>query len=104
MKHDGVVLPHPPIRRALQYIETLLMMDPNFQVIEYTPFRHKLGGDLAYALFYCDGGAKTRQEAVLSGDPILPLTEWALSHPAVRSPKSIHEMWKVGLRCAVKSY
>ena len=97
MKHDEVVRPHPPILRGLRYIENLLRLDPSFEVIEYKPFEHRLGGDLAYALFYCDGGAKIRQEAALSGDPILPLTEWALSHSAVRSPTSVHELWKVGL-------
>ncbi len=37
---DGVVRPHPPVRRALQTLVDRLSASPDIAVVEWTPFRH----------------------------------------------------------------
>lgn len=37
---DGVVRPHPPVRRALQTLVDRLSENPDIAVVEWTPFRH----------------------------------------------------------------
>jgi amidase len=40
MWHDGVVLPQPPIRRALKALVDVLTKNSAFEVVEYVPFKH----------------------------------------------------------------
>lgn len=47
MWHDGVVLPQPPIRRALKTLVDVLEDDAAFEIVEYKPFKHFEAGELA---------------------------------------------------------
>jgi amidase len=40
MWHDGVVLPQPPIRRALKTLVEALKQDTAFELVDYAPFKH----------------------------------------------------------------
>ena len=46
MWDDGVVQPHPPIRRALEETVSRLGQDSNVEVSEWTPWKHEYAWDL----------------------------------------------------------
>jgi hypothetical protein len=46
MWHDGVVLPQPPIRRALKALVDVLTKNSAFEVVEYVPFKHSEASEL----------------------------------------------------------
>ena len=43
MFHDGVVLPHPPVLRALKLAKEKLGASSEIEVVEYAPYKHKEG-------------------------------------------------------------
>lgn len=43
MMHDGVVVPHPPMLRALRMAKEKLLAAPNVEVIDYEPYDHDRG-------------------------------------------------------------
>ena len=43
MIHDGVVLPHPPVLRALNLVREKLEASDEVEVVEYVPYKHKEG-------------------------------------------------------------
>lgn len=43
MLHDGVVLPHPPVLRALNLAKEKLKASGKVDVVEYVPYKHKEG-------------------------------------------------------------
>ncbi|KAL4911110.1 hypothetical protein BDW74DRAFT_5788 [Aspergillus multicolor] len=67
MKHDGIVVPHPPIARALNIVaKTLKQL--GHKVIQWTPPSHKTGAELADAAYNFDGGADVQYHFGLSGE------------------------------------
>jgi hypothetical protein len=52
MWHDDVVLPQPPIRRALKTLVDALRKDPAFEIVDYKPFKHFEAGELAVSLVF----------------------------------------------------
>lgn len=43
MVHDGVVLPHPPVLRALKLLKDELKASDGVEVVDYIPYKHKEG-------------------------------------------------------------
>ncbi|KAJ6530294.1 amidase signature domain-containing protein [Mycena capillaripes] len=97
MWHDDVVLPQPPTRRALKTLVDALKEDPAYEIVDYKPFKHAEAGELAHELYFVDGGAYVRARAAVTGEPVLPLTEWVLNRPSVKN-HTIHELWELNLR------
>jgi len=97
MWHDDVVLPQPPIRRALKMLVDVLKKDLAFEIVDYKPFKHFEAGELAHELYFVDGGAYVRARAAATGEPVLPLTEWVITRPSVKD-HTIHELWELNLR------
>ncbi|KAJ6632201.1 amidase signature domain-containing protein [Mycena sp. CBHHK59/15] len=97
MWHDGVVLPQPPIRRALKTMVDALKSDPSFEVVDYQPYKHFEASELAHELYFVDGGACIRKRAAVNGEPLLPLTEWVITRPTVKN-HTMHELWDLNLR------
>jgi hypothetical protein len=50
MWHDGVVLPQPPIRRALKMLVDALSKSAAFEIVEYEPFKHLQASELAVSM------------------------------------------------------
>ncbi|KAJ7102717.1 amidase signature domain-containing protein [Mycena epipterygia] len=97
MWHDDVVLPQSPIRRALKTLVDVLENDSTFEIVEYKPFKHFEAGELAHELFFVDGGARVRERAAVTGEPVLPLTEWVITRPSVKD-HTVHELWELNVR------
>ncbi|CAK5277956.1 unnamed protein product [Mycena citricolor] len=105
MWNDEVVKPNPQIRRALELMVRALEKDQeSFQVVDYKPFKHADIVELAHGLYFPDGGVQVRARAAVNGEPLLPLTEWVLTRPRVKS-NTVSELWQLhverdGLRAA----
>ncbi|KAJ6538816.1 amidase signature domain-containing protein [Mycena vulgaris] len=98
MWHDGVVLPQPPIRRALKALVDELTKNSAFEAVEYVPFKHfEASLNCIHELYFVDGGAHVRAIASGTGERILPLTEWVITRPTVKD-HTIHELWDLNLR------
>ncbi|KAF7329272.1 Amidase domain-containing protein [Mycena kentingensis (nom. inval.)] len=94
MWHDGVVLPQPPIRRALNALVEALKQNESIEVVDYVPFKHREASELAHQLYFIDGGARIRAKAAETGEPVLPLTEWVLTHSSVKE-HTAHDIWEL---------
>ncbi|KAL5339402.1 amidase signature domain-containing protein [Aspergillus crustosus] len=70
-KHDGVVLPHPPIARAVDVVEQTLKR-LGHKVVEWTPPAHTTAYKLAAAAYNLDGGADLQYHFGLSGEEPAP--------------------------------
>ncbi|KAJ0419392.1 amidase signature domain-containing protein [Aspergillus carlsbadensis] len=71
MKHDGIVLPHPPIARALDIVEQTLKR-LGHKVVEWSPPSHATAIKLASAAYNFDGGADVHYHFDLSGEGPAP--------------------------------
>ncbi|KAF8548986.1 amidase [Imleria badia] len=93
MTHDGVVLPHPPVLRALKLAKEKLEAS-DVEVVEYAPYKHKEGYDIIRTLYFDDGGERVRQCLKDGGEDILPLSEWVISPPHTKN-LSAHQAWEM---------
>ncbi|KAL4892356.1 fatty-acid amide hydrolase [Aspergillus ambiguus] len=79
MWDDGVVKPHPPVTRALQHAQSRLRA-AGINVVDWTPYKHAHGWDIVSALYFPDAAASQRALLAETGEPALPLTEWAFGY------------------------
>ncbi|KEF57928.1 uncharacterized protein A1O9_05850 [Exophiala aquamarina CBS 119918] len=86
MMHDNIVLPHPPITRALSTLSEKLFSTPNITVVPWQPHLHDEAWAILSSLYYPDGGAADLEVMAESGEPLLPLTDWILNeNPCVKT-------------------
>ncbi|KAG2421812.1 hypothetical protein HFD88_005788 [Aspergillus terreus] len=90
---DGVVKPHPPVTRALHHAASRLRA-AGIRVVDWTPHAHAHGWDIVSALYFPDAAASQRALLAASGEPALPLTEWAFSY-ARPAPLTVAENWEL---------
>ncbi|PLB40536.1 fatty-acid amide hydrolase [Aspergillus candidus] len=91
MWDDGVVHPHPPITRALQYAKSKLQA-AGIKVLDWEPYKHAHGWDIISSMYFPDAASSQRDLLAISGEPALPLTEWAFSYSRP-VPLTIAESW-----------
>jgi amidase len=86
MHDDGVVLPHPPIARALrELVHAIEERVPHVVVTEFPAYKHDEGWAITSSLYFTDGGAADEQAIALSGEPWCPLTKWIIEeNPCVK--------------------
>ncbi|KAF9235627.1 amidase signature domain-containing protein [Melanogaster broomeanus] len=94
MIHDGVVLPHPPMLRAMKLAKAKLEASREVEVVDYAPFRHKEGYDIIRTLYFEDGGETVRRCLKEGGEDMLPLTEWVISPPHTKN-HDVVQTWEV---------
>jgi amidase len=84
MWDDLVVHPHPPVIRALretvEYLKTA-----GIRVVNWEPIDHQKSWDLISALYYCNGAEEERAVMAETGEQPLPLTEWIINQPQVKT-------------------
>lgn len=95
MWSDDVVLPHPPITRALGIMESKLGELSDVSVSHWKPYHHKKAWAILSSLYYPDGGDEDAFLLEQAGEPLLPLTKWIRQTPWVKK-LSIAELqqWK----------
>ena len=93
MMDDGVVLPHPPITRALSQLSSRLASVPHVTIVPWHAHLHDEAWAILSSLYYPDGGAADRATMAKTGEPMLPLTKWILhDNPCVKK-LSTDELW-----------
>ncbi|CAI7572400.1 unnamed protein product [Penicillium manginii] len=95
MWDDGVVRPHPPVTRALQFAKEKLVA-AGIKVVDWEPYKHDYAWDVISTLYYPDAAGLQREMLRKSGEPALPLSEWAFSYGRP-NPLTHHETWKLQL-------
>ncbi|PKY05612.1 fatty-acid amide hydrolase [Aspergillus campestris IBT 28561] len=91
MWDDGVVHPHPPITRALKHAKSKLQA-AGIKVLDWEPYKHAHGWDIISSMYFPDAASSQRNLLATSGEPALPLTEWAFSYSRP-TPLTISETW-----------
>lgn len=82
--HDNVVLPHPPIQRALRLI-TGRLKEAGIQVVDFPPYLHDEAWAILSSLYYPDGGEYDSEAIESSNEPWRPLSEWIIKdNPCVK--------------------
>ncbi|KAI9696521.1 MAG: hypothetical protein M1820_008149 [Bogoriella megaspora] len=71
MQHDGTVLPHPPILRALRIVSEALE-GGGHELIEWQPPCHSESSRIHRSFTEADGGADVFEQLALSGEPLIP--------------------------------
>lgn len=95
MYHDGVVMPHPPVRRALRTLAAALAAAPDIELTTWTPYKHDYAWDLIASLFYADGGQADKATVAASGEPWLPLSRWILTENPHVKHLSVEDIWRL---------
>jgi amidase len=90
MWHDDMVLPTPPVARALRETADKLK-SAGHDVVEWDPVDQKAGLQLIGRMFVADGGKSIRQEFEKSGEPLRP--EMAQFQSA--KELGTYEMWQL---------
>ncbi|KAJ9197293.1 fatty-acid amide hydrolase [Paecilomyces variotii] len=91
MWDDGIVHPHPPITRGLQFVKEKLEA-AGIKVVDWEPFKHDHGWEIISTLYFPDAAGFQRGVIAESGEPLLPLTEWAFNYSKPH-PISVNENW-----------
>lgn len=98
MWHDGVVLPHPPITRALTEITDKLRGVAGIELIDWKPYKHDLAWDIISSLYFCDGGKEDTETLAESGEPWRPLSNFIVKEQAGVKEYSITDLWKLVMK------
>lgn len=80
MYDDGVVVPQPPMQRALK-LAVRKLEEAGFDVVEFRSpgTATQDAWALLRRLYFTDGGERFRTESAKTGEPLLPLTEWVMT-------------------------
>lgn len=98
MWNDEVVLPHPPVRRALREVVEKLRAIDSIEVVDWKPLRHAEAWEIVARLYFCDGASEEIQAIEESGEPFRPLSIHILKDNPYVKRLSIAELWYWTLR------
>ncbi|KAL3441250.1 amidase signature domain-containing protein [Aspergillus insuetus] len=96
MWDDGCVRPHPPVARALKYAQEKLLA-ADIKVVDWEPYKHAHGWEIISSLYFPDAAASQRALMAETGEPILPLTEWAFQYSR-SAPLTVAENWELNFQ------
>ncbi|OAL21018.1 hypothetical protein AYO20_11442 [Fonsecaea nubica] len=68
---DEVVMPHPPVQRALKMAVDKLK-HAGHEVVEFKPYKHKDAWDLAFKQYYPTGGKEIKATLARAGEEPIP--------------------------------
>jgi amidase len=80
MYNDAVVVPHPPLQRALKTLVEKLKRLPNVEIVVWNAdeTESRKAWEILSHLYYPDGGAEDEKWLAKSGEPWMPLSEWII--------------------------
>lgn len=91
MMDDGLVRPHTAITRAMKWAQSRLEGVHGIELVPYEPYRSEDALNSILHLFFPDGGNLVRERCAASGEPIHPLTDWALHFSR---ELTVNELWE----------
>ncbi|PKK52696.1 hypothetical protein CI102_2428 [Trichoderma harzianum] len=75
MMNDGVIVPQPPITRALNWAIEKLKASNNFSIRTFEPYNVSKAINNAILAYWPDGSNGIKKHLAASGEPMLPLTQ-----------------------------
>ncbi|KAG2137384.1 general amidase [Suillus bovinus] len=106
MWDDGVVVPHPPIRRSLEITKAALLK-AGHKVVDWKPVKHKTLGDIAVStpcsvtIWNAGSTEEYMTTTSVTGEPIITTMELDIADAAVASFRpqndgmSVYQLWQV---------
>lgn len=99
LESDGIVTPHPPVKRAIHEVTTKLKEVKSIDGIEvelvpFTPYKHDHCWDIISSLYFEDGGEEILQHLEDTGEPLLPLTKWLITENHRVKNLGIKGLWE----------
>ncbi|KIW12666.1 hypothetical protein PV08_09944 [Exophiala spinifera] len=93
---DGFTNPQPPIRRALEMVQEVIIA-MGHEVVEWQPPSHQEATQLALEVFTADAGIDIWHHIGLSGEPLAKsIAQFYGKEPG--TPKTVDKMWDFNLR------
>ncbi|KAM0234321.1 hypothetical protein ACHAP5_010135 [Fusarium lateritium] len=93
MWSDGIVMPHPPVRRALKEVTNALRAhEDQFEVVQWIPLNHSRAYEICMGLYFEDGGKAIKKVLEDGGEEPRPLTQWILDNELVKD-RTKEEVW-----------
>ncbi|KAI9844152.1 MAG: Acetamidase [Sclerophora amabilis] len=74
LRHDGTVMPQPPVRRAID-VATGALQKMGHKIVEWNPPSHERGNAIALTTYMYDGGKDIYDALALSGEPVVKQLE-----------------------------
>ncbi|KAH6962456.1 amidase signature domain-containing protein [Ilyonectria sp. MPI-CAGE-AT-0026] len=93
MWDDGIVTPHPPVRRALRTIVDRLRQHDDVEVVDWKPFDMAEAHQIWSTLLFSDNGEVMLDLLDRAKEELRPLTEWALKQNPYMAKRSLDEVW-----------
>lgn len=93
-KSDSLVMPHPPIVRALEEV-TRKLVDHGHEVVEIALPDPQKVLDAANTIYGADSGFELTGECARSGEPVVPIVRRCVSESFTQKPISVNEWWEV---------
>ncbi|KAL7941727.1 amidase signature domain-containing protein [Trichoderma barbatum] len=78
MMNDGVIVPQPPVIRALNWAIEKLKASSNFSVKTFEPYQVAKAMKNIRLAYWPDGGNGLKKHLAASGEPLLPLTQYVI--------------------------
>ncbi|QYS95039.1 Amidase [Trichoderma simmonsii] len=75
MMNDGVIVPQPPVIRALNWAVEKLKASNNFSIKTFEPYNVSKAINNVILAYWPDGGNGLKNHLAASGEPMLPLTQ-----------------------------
>ena len=98
---DSVVMPHPPIQRALKEVAEACRQ-AGMQIVDWDceNLKHDEGWDILSSMYWPDGGEEVLRLIQESGEPVLPLTKFIIQEQPSVKPLTQSELWDVSFHQA----
>ncbi|KAG1881700.1 general amidase [Suillus tomentosus] len=98
MWDDGVVVPHPPIRRSLEMTKAALQK-AGHKVVDWKPIKHKLLGEIAWDIWNAGSAEDFFITTSVTGEPIITTMELDQDTTASFRPQNsgitAYQLWQV---------
>jgi amidase len=100
MWDDGVVVPHPPIRRSLEIAKAALQK-AGHKVVDWKPIKHRLLGDITRDIWNAASAEDFAITTSITGEPIITTMELSDADTAVASFRpqnggiTAYQLWQV---------
>lgn len=91
---DGVVMPHPPITRALELVVNALSNAEDVEVGPWIPYQHERAWPILSSLYFADGAAEEKAAMALSGEPRRPMTDFIITNNKYCKEHTIADLWE----------
>ena len=97
MKHDSVIVPQPPVLKALEWAEKQLSSNPNVTLKSFTPYKAATAMELIRKAYWPDSGILDKEACEATGEPMHSLTKWIIKDAESDTQKNAAEIEEMRL-------